>query len=763
MSNYSKLEDKVNNRKIQVESAIRDGSGNNIENTYAKQDGYYQTLGAGKADVADNLTPYSEESGVVQTQPFFNEGTGTGNGENIVDTGSYAIIHKKKGNTIVYNQLCTLIEGSWTISDTTIVFTNSNGIITGNGTNNSGVTKYSSLGGVSNQYLILGHKYLIRSAQNDFNFYINADGLWNSVDKKNDYIGTLTGMPESIYGASFIITIPDGAVLDNVKFIPEIIDLTRWFNGNENIPSGLLSHPENFLRYYSGSLSYNTGTTINSNGQIIKSIGRNIWDEEWESGVYDPNTGEKGPDPNHIRSKNYIEIVPGAKYYCYNGAGTMRVIYYDASKNFLGFRNESSEVMHNPPSAKYITLTMVGDYGTTYNNDITISLYYEGESGYDQYYPYEVLSQIDTGSEILRSLSLNTFDSKTHLGAITRNISYIDLGELNYNPAGATDTIIRVSSNSLSMMKPLGDSACDGGNKGLYIYYGPIGVSENQVNCISTKTYQNLVYIVLDIQTIGWDGDSSTLNDTVRAYLSGVILYYELDEPIIEQGTAFSGNLNINDFGSILVKTPEGTTFNGVPMGNEIFYPVDYKAFVDTLYNRVDGDAGQVALKEDLDYDKLSNDPIINQDLDSESFTPIANTYYKHTGVTSIDFVNGGIYYYTGNEFNLLGSTSFDNYYTKTESDNKFVTKTTTVNGHALSGNISVTKSDVGLGDVVNTGDSDTPVSGGTAKFTNGGAYTELNKKTDKTTTIAGLDLSQNRTSGELLTALGFNITEVNI
>ena len=41
----------------------------------------------------------------------------------------------------------------------------------------------------------------------------------------------------------------------------------------------------------------------------------------------------------------------------------------------------------------------------------------------------------------------------------------------------------------------------------------------------------------------------------------------------------------------------------------------------------------------------------------------------------------------------------------------------------------NVTKSDVGLGNVVNTGDSATPVSGGTTKFTTGGAYTELAKK----------------------------------
>lgn len=50
----------------------------------------------------------------------------------------------------------------------------------------------------------------------------------------------------------------------------------------------------------------------------------------------------------------------------------------------------------------------------------------------------------------------------------------------------------------------------------------------------------------------------------------------------------------------------------------------------------------------------------------------------------------------------------------------------------------SVTKAQVGLGSVVNTGDSATPVSGGTTKFTTGGAFTELNKKINKPSSSVG-------------------------
>ena len=70
MSDYSKLKDKVNNREIQVESAVRDGNGNKIDTRYITSDGYYEQLGAGYADVADNLTPYSDNSGISQTNAF---------------------------------------------------------------------------------------------------------------------------------------------------------------------------------------------------------------------------------------------------------------------------------------------------------------------------------------------------------------------------------------------------------------------------------------------------------------------------------------------------------------------------------------------------------------------------------------------------------------------------------------------------------------------------------------------------------------------
>lgn len=66
------------------------------------------------------------------------------------------------------------------------------------------------------------------------------------------------------------------------------------------------------------------------------------------------------------------------------------------------------------------------------------------------------------------------------------------------------------------------------------------------------------------------------------------------------------------------------------------------------------------------------------------------------------------------------------------------VPKTTTVNGHALSSNVTVSKSDVGLGNVDNTSDANKPVSSAT--------QTALNAKVDSNTTYSS------DPSGQLIT-----------
>ena len=99
------------------------------------------------------------------------------------------------------------------------------------------------------------------------------------------------------------------------------------------------------------------------------------------------------------------------------------------------------------------------------------------------------------------------------------------------------------------------------------------------------------------------------------------------------------------------------------------------------------------------------------------------------------------MYIWEGNAYIEIGTTEIDL--------SGYVPTSRQINGHALTANITITKSDVGLGSVVNTGDSATPASGGTTKFTTGGAYTmqttlqgNIDKKQDKLTAGNGITIS---------------------
>ena len=60
------------------------------------------------------------------------------------------------------------------------------------------------------------------------------------------------------------------------------------------------------------------------------------------------------------------------------------------------------------------------------------------------------------------------------------------------------------------------------------------------------------------------------------------------------------------------------------------------------------------ALQNVPSYNDLPNIPVQNQDLTVSGFTPVANTYYKHTGTTTASYTNGVIYYYNGTGYAAL-------------------------------------------------------------------------------------------------------------
>lgn len=542
-----------------IESAVA------FVNDKANVDGNYPTMTVG---AADNLTPYSEDSGDDQNEPFIVQGTGCGNGTEQVDTGSLALLKEKRGNTVVVNQLVdpTKLPSTQTVNGITLT-NNSDGTLTFSGIATDNANFYSS---AQQQFENKSsHRFLVIGATNKVRIY---DGYYGNNNE--DYYILI---PNS--SAAFVYyQVPNGTDLSTPQTIrPLLIDLTQWFNGD--IPQDLLDHPENFFRYYQGDLSYNPGELVNANGRYVKCIGRNQFNKDTVvSGKYFATTGEELTNADYSHS-DYIRVNPNATYYIKNIGAIAYVeglLGYDKDKNFVSsvpLTNESSyHCCTIPANVCYIIVNMLA----TEIDTQCVSIYYEDESGYDQYYPYEVLTNNDTGTEVLRSAG-SVCDVKKPDGTITRRVGYVDLGSLIWTDlVGGYDhyfngtTVSGIKPNTTNILSPNLTV-----NNGAYASMGNLQVR-----------------VESDGVSITIRNDSYSTASDFKTAMSGVYLFYELAEPTTEQGTPFSENVNIDDFGAMEISA---TSFNGVPMGNLIFYPVDYKAFVDTLYNQVGGDGNNVA------------------------------------------------------------------------------------------------------------------------------------------------------------------------
>ena len=585
-----------------------------VGDTKASIDGFYETMGVG---VADNLTPYSEDSGATQSIPFIAQGTGCGNGESVVDTGSYLQFKKKLGNTVAVNQGIPDF-----IADNSSLFnyynTDSRSISDGilsivpNGTMTS--TLHYGIGISGGFPTITGRKYWcfvnVRSTKADkFRLRIGNNMVYSADTSANTWATICVFVDGNSNGNTATVYAYDDTLYttsDRIDFkCWYVSDASIWYGSTDRIPSDLLAHPENWGRYYAGSLAYNAGTLDSADGTVLKSIGRNVWDEQTELGSIDLTTGANSISSSLSRSEHYFKVIPNSIYCIRKPTGYQFFgVFYDRDYNAVQYNTatgtdatvyKSAAVFHTnatnntflvPANACYMRLRLDGV--TTYNHDITISLYYPGESGYDQYYPYSVLAEVDTGSEVLRSAG-SVADVKTPDGTITRRVGTVDLGTLEWT-YDTTNLSVPIFKSSV-----IAGAVADRASVYLCAKYTYVGAKaeghlESNDKAFARWNSSNSANIVVIRD------DSYTDAAAFKTAMSGVILHFELATPTTEQGTAFAENIPCDDFGSLM-----WTQTKGIPQGNEIFYPVDYKASIDTLYNRVEGDMGAIVIDSQLE------------------------------------------------------------------------------------------------------------------------------------------------------------------
>jgi len=86
----------------------------------------------------------------------------------------------------------------------------------------------------------------------------------------------------------------------------------------------------------------------------------NIWNEQWETGSIDTNTGNDTLSNAFVRSVGYNTCVGDTSYYCYSKNGNQLVIlWYDINKTYIGYEVATNSAKTSPANARYFRIRIL--------------------------------------------------------------------------------------------------------------------------------------------------------------------------------------------------------------------------------------------------------------------------------------------------------------------------------------------------------------------------------------------------------------------
>ena len=313
--------------------------------------------------------------------------------------------------------------------------------------------------------------------------------------------------------------------------------------------------------------------TIRSVSGLIEKryVGFNQWDEEWEVGAYNANTGVKTGWNGAIRSTHKLKCCPNTAYcLTFSHTTSLYIYWYDASDNYLGYKkaNASGTIFTSPANTQYFTMGTNNDYGTTYNHDICINLSDPTKNG--TYEPYEVNTySLDSSLELRGIFKL---DSNNNLyadgdiyppsGNVENRYDIVDLGTLNYYYQNSRFEC----RDNLGAKRIANARSPILSSKYLYISSG----SADMTAFIGASNTQYELYIY---------NYSYTDVPSFKAAMSGVYLLYEKATPTTSTALPFHNPQELSEYG-----TEEFVTTGIVPVGHSTKYPANIKNIRCSLY-----------------------------------------------------------------------------------------------------------------------------------------------------------------------------------
>ena len=456
-----------------------------------------------------------------------------------------ARIESIKGNSVVWNQTFGYGAKGAGVWD--------GNILTINGTHASALTTYDTKNTYGAKFvpIVPSHKYYIGieimsgTITGDVTYVINPAKPYTKItlnSSTKSFNGIISQLDETVE-YWFIRTYSTGSEFTNVKVRHVVRDLTKMF-GSGNEPTTL---EEYYQRKPLGvdDNAYNEGEVIHVDVQSIESQGVNAWDEEWVLGTIANATGENIADSSRIRSKNFIPIFPSTDYYCYYGedAGSNHIYsyFYDKDKNLISAGSRiSGKVFTTPSNAHYLRISNYGATMTTYKGDICINISDSSING--KYFPY--IKRVEDLSIIRKYFpdgmkSAGSAHDEIRYNKTTQKwekvvrIGEVDMGVMNWVYDGSGYFMFELP----KLIKDI-----KYGNNIMTIY--TTHKSEKTQAALPDKSillYNGAAYPLLGVRDSAYTDAAS-----FKAAMAGVMLYYELAEPIITELDEEDQNLRLD-------------------------------------------------------------------------------------------------------------------------------------------------------------------------------------------------------------------------
>lgn len=480
-----------------VADVIKDTNGNEYARpadivNKADKNGYYPEMRVGSTDQLESKKP------TIDTKPYsFRSVDNT-----ISITDGEARFESIRGNTIVWNQLNT--NNSNSESKEGVTFTkNADNSWTVNGTATNEIFKSTC----STFQVIIGHKYLIKGCPNggsDSTYYLCNGWKISNVDTGNGviYIPDVTNF-------QLTIVIANGITCNNLVFTPQIFDLTLMF-GKGKEPASVLEFDRMFPNKY---YAYDKGTIKNVSFSGFRSVGYNVFNGD---------------------VNKYIKVVCGQTYTLEGASGT--IVEYDEEKNELSSSTQSTITLSN--RTHYVKLT---NLSTTEN--VSFHLTWSGtETGYQ---PYQVDELSISSSRYFENGMHgvgNVYDELTKTKKIKRFAS-VDLGTLNWGISnqGTSNEFVRTYDLASTI------KITNAPNKANIMCSQYLTTPQTEVREHIMEDIVGINYTTLCIYSTALTGKSS---QEIKQALNGVILVYEMAEPIEEEHELLNLHYQVDDYGT---------------------------------------------------------------------------------------------------------------------------------------------------------------------------------------------------------------------